>query len=63
MNDTGEFHKGLCTALILGTMGKLAHNYGPPQTPLPTVVGGFDGRVVKEMKYPPTIVLQTDSVQ
>src|ERR1017187_7927678 len=63
LNDTGEPCEGLRTTLILGTMGKLAHNHRRSQGPLPTVVRRFDGRVVQEQQHSPSIMLQTDSVQ
>src|ERR1017187_6944155 len=49
LNDTGEPCEGLRTTLILGTMGKLAHNHRRSQGPLPTVVRRFDGRVVPRL--------------
>src|ERR1039457_4047737 len=42
LNDTGEPCEGLRTTLILGTMGKLAHNHRRSQGPLPTVVRRFE---------------------
>src|ERR1035437_7279857 len=44
-------------------MRKLAGNHRRSQRPLPTVVGWFDRWIAQEQQHPPTIMLQTDSVQ
>jgi hypothetical protein len=43
-------------------MRKLARNHRRSQSPLRTVVGWFDRRIVQEQQYPSAIMLQTDSV-
>ena len=63
LNDTGEACKGLRTALILGTMSKLALNDRRSQSPLSEVVGWLDRRIEEKPQLPLTIMLQTDSVQ